>query len=396
MKINVHTVVETPAAPTPPERQRFHGFFGSRPVLMLVLLASAGGAVFATMTLGSLQHKMADAKEAARPANIALTKITAPECADCFQLDQAVAALKKQNVSVTSEETADYTSEKGKQLIAEYGITKVPTYIASGEVTKNTITSFFHKNGSLQNNTFVLTNIAPIYIDVATSEQIGRVTAIIITDPSCPACIDPKATVDAYKRSGVTIVNEQTTAWNSPAGQNLIKKYAITKLPTLLLSKEIDAYAKVKANFQQLGSVESDGTYVIRSVALPYRDITKHTVVGLVDIIYLVDAACNECYKPEITQRNTLTRGYGMGFASEKTVDINSIAGKKLVNKYTITKVPTFLLSRTADEYSSLKRVWGNVGTIETDGWYVFRQQSEQDIYKDLTTNTVIKPQTGN
>jgi len=61
-----------------------------------------------------------------------------------------------------------------------------------------------------------------------------------------------------------------------------------------------------------------------------------------------------------------------------------------LITKYKIISVPTVLMSPEADQYTNLKGVWKNVGTIESDGWYVFRemQQLRGVVYKDLTSPT--------
>ena len=144
----------------------------------------------------------------------------------------------------------------------------------------------------------------------------------------------------------------------------------------------------------QLGSVAQDGTYIASTISLPYRDLEKGSIQGLVDVIYVIDKACSECYKPETTQRTILTQGYRMGIRSERTVDVSSYEGQNLITRYAITKVPTVLLSPEANEYSALKNVWKNVGTIETDGWYIFRQMNmlAKITYKDLESNSVIRP----
>ena len=81
-----------------------------------------------------------------------------------------------------------------------------------------------------------------------------------------------------------------------------------------------------------------------------------------------------------------------MGIRSERTVDALSGEGQGLISKYKITRVPTILTSPESDQYTNLKNVWKNVGTVESDGWYVFRemQQLRGAVYKDLTTNQIV------
>lgn len=367
--------------------------------LGMALVATIAGALFATKTLSSIDKKIAAAKEAARPATIELTKLTVSNCTDCFNLDTAVAAFKKQNVSVGEERSLLFDSEESQALIKELGIQRVPTYVVTGEVTKSNLGGFIKDNGEVKNGRFIFTKVTPIFIDPQTKKEVGNVTATVLTDPSCTQCIDPKLTVETYKKANVKITDQKEVTWNSREGQQLINKYKITKVPTFLLSSDIDFYDTVKANWKKIGTVEQDEhspsaskTYVARNLFLPYRDFEKGQIIGLVDLVYLGDLACADCYKPKDTQRNILTKGYGVALRSERTTDVSSGEGRSLVSQYKITKVPTILLSPEADQYIGLKNVWGNVGTVESDGWYVFREiaQLGSVVYKDLNTNQIV------
>ena len=63
-----------------------------------------------------------------------------------------------------------------------------------------------------------------------------------------------------------------------------------------------------------------------------------------------------------------------------------------MTNRYKITKLPTILLSPDVAQYTNLQKIWNGVGTIEQDGWYVFRemQQLGGAVYKDLATNQTV------
>ena len=362
--------------------------------LGIALIATIAGALFATKTLSGIDKNIAAAKEAQRPANVKLTKITTFQCVDCFNLDNAVAIFKKQNVSVGEEKSLVFDSKEAKSLTKQLGIKRVPTYIATGEVSKKNIEGFIKNNGEVKNDTFVFTKITPIFIATDTKKEMGKVIATILTDPSCIQCINPKLTVEAYKKAGIKITDEKEVIWNSAEGQVLISQYKITKLPTFLLSSDIDLYDDVKTNWNHIGTVEQDKTYVARNLNLPYRDVDKGQIIGLVDLIYLTDATCTDCYKAQEVQKPILTRGFGVGLVSERTLDINSAEGQALVSQYKITKVPTILLSPNADQYANLKNVWNSVGTVESDGWYVFREMARMGniIYKDLASNQIIQP----
>lgn len=362
--------------------------------LGLALLATVAGALFATKTLSNIDKNIAAAKEAQRPANIKLTKITVPNCSDCFNVDDAVTTFKKQNVQVGEEKTVIYDSDEGKSLIKSLGVSRVPTYVFTGEVNKNNLEGFVKGSGEVKNNTFIFTKVTPIFIDATTGKQVGKVVATILTDPSCFQCINPKLTIESYKKAGIKILDQKEISWNSSEGQRIVNQYKITKVPTFVLSSDIGFYDNVKNSWSKIGTVEQDKTYVARNLFLPYRDLEKGQILGLVDIVYLTDSTCGDCYDPIKVQKAILTQGYGVGLRSERSVDANSTEGRSLVNNYKITQVPTILLSPDVDQYQSVKAVWPNVGTVESDGWYVFRkmQQLGSVIYKDLASNQIIKP----
>ncbi len=362
--------------------------------LGITLVATIAGALFATKTLSGIEKNIAVVKEAQRPADIKLTKITTPNCNDCFNVDEAISTFKKQNVSVSEEKSISFDSSEAQGLIKQYGVTRVPTYIATGEISKNNIAGFTTANGEIKNDAFIFTKVVPIFIDPKTKNEAGKITATLLTDSSCSQCTDPKLTIEAYKKAGIKVTDQKSVVWNSPEGQQLIRQYKITKVPTFLFSSDVDFYDNVRANWNRIGTVEQDKTYVARNLSLPYRDLDKGQILGLIDVIYLTDSTCEDCYDPLKVQKPILTQGYGVGLRSERTVDVNSGEGQSLKSAYKIIKVPTILLSKDADQYVNLKNVWKNVGTVESDGEYVFRemQQLGNVVYKDLASNQIIRP----
>ncbi len=364
--------------------------------LWVALIATIGGALFATKTLSTINKNISAAKEAAKPANIKITIITAPDCADCFNVQDAVANFKNLNVAVGEEKSFSFDLPEAMSLIKEFGITRVPTYIITGEVGKKNLEQFVKSNGEIKNNTFVFTKVPPVFLDPQTKKEFGKVIATILTDASCPQCFNPKPIMDSYKNGGIKITDIKEIPFNWAEGQRIISQYKIVKVPTFILSSDIDFYDNVKNSWPQIGTIEQDKTYVVRNVLLPYRDLVKNQIVGLVDIVYLTDATCVDCYDAVKTHRPIITQGLGIALSFERTVDINSAAGKSFVSKYKITKVPTILLSPEVDQYANVKSVWESVGTVESDGWYAFRELPilEGVVYKDLATNKIIQPAT--
>ena len=293
-------------------------------ILIVTLSATVIGALVSTKTLATINKNIAAAKEAARPANVKIIKITTPNCQDCFNVDAAVNDFKKQNVKVEAEITLTFDSPEASASIKEFAIKRAPAYIVSGEVTKSNLEGFVKNNGEIKNNKFIFTKVTPVFVDTDSKQEIGKVVATILTDPSCTECINPKLTIDSFKKSGIKIVNQKEIVWNSSEGRRIINQYKITKLPTFILSSDIDFYDNVKSGWAKIGTVEQDKTYVARNLFLPYRDLEKNQILGLVDLIYLTDSSCSDCYKADAIQKPILKQGYGVGIRSEPTLNFFS------------------------------------------------------------------------
>jgi len=335
------------------------------------------------------KQKLAEAKEAARPADIELVVITTNNCEDCFDVTPVVDSIKNYNVKVNKEESLDLGSVRAKELIEKYNIEKVPTVLMFGEIDKTEIRDLENAGDAL-----VFTSLEPPYFDIESNKIKGRVSSIIIKDSACDKCSDLGLTLNGIKSTGVIVVSEKVLEKDSKEGQELISKYSIDLLPTLILSKDLEVYgAEITNSWNQIGSIENDGSYITRSAAPPYLNLSTNKVMGLVSMIVLVDKGCKDCYDPNTFHKPILER-MGVVFDEEKSVDILSSEGKSLIEKYEIEKVPTVVLSGDVETYPVLVNAWKDVGTAEYDGAYIFRKvEVARQAYKDLSTNKVITPQ---
>lgn len=255
----------------------------SQILLLLALGTSVAGAVFVTQSVLDIDREIAKAEEAARPAKVSVVKITAPNCADCFNVEAAVEALKSQQALIAEERAVPFDSEEGKRLIADNGITQVPTYIATGEVKSEKIAAFVAENGELRGETFVFTKVQPVFVDALSGEERGRAELVYLLDKSCKDCYDTAAHRQILvSRFGVKLANERTVDVSDPAGRELLQKYAITKAPTIILSPEVGEYTALQAVWNQVGTVEADGWYVFRDLSQmggAYRDLVAKTII---------------------------------------------------------------------------------------------------------------------
>lgn len=329
------------------------------------------------------------AKEQARAANISITEITAGGCLDCYNLTSAITSLKSANVNVLSEKSLDYKSEEAKALISKYNISKIPTFIIAGEINKSNIASVLSIFGEKKAGAIVFNKQAPIYLDLFSGNAVGNVSAIVIDDAKCAECRKMDNMLFVLKSNNVVISSNKTYDRGSEEAKNLIKKYNITMVPSLILSPDLKAYEQIAASWAFIGSNETDGSYVLRAPMPPYVEISTGKIRGLVNATYITDKSCADCYDVAVHKR--ALQNYGLLPVSEKTYDISSDEGKALLSKYNITKVPTVVLSPETAVYAGIKEIWASVGNISQDGTYIFTAAGQMGAYKDLATNKTVK-----
>ncbi len=309
-----------------------------------------------------LNEKAELIKEANKPIKIELSII---DCEGCSDIELIVDSIKKQNVEVINEEVLDVND--AQDLILKYNIQKLPSVLISGEVDSEKVD---FKNFRLSDDVLVLDKVNAPFLDLSTNILNGKVIIKEIIDSSCEDCSSLGFFVDSLAQSGILIEDWKKIEYDSAEAKKLISQFNLDKVPTVLISNDINYYEGLEEMLTQAG-VEKNGYYIIPSPIPPYRDLSKNEIVGLVDLILLEDNSCSECYDVEINKQ--ILAGFGMLFQTEKTYDINTAEAQALISKYNIQKVPMIILSSGAGEYESFVLAWDNVGTKESDGWFVMR-----------------------
>jgi Na+-translocating ferredoxin:NAD+ oxidoreductase RnfG subunit len=255
-------------------------------VLSIIIAVSASiGVIISAQTNTVVDQKIAEAKEAARPANIKITSIVDFNCTDCFSLDPFIKTIKELNVNVESEETLNLNDKEAQELIKQFNITKVPTLVVTGEIKKDkALESVWKKIGKIENDAFILTQNGAPYVLTSTGDVKGRVQITMIIDRDCTECYDVTIHERILKQMGLNWQNEdeKITEVDFPDAQELIKKYSITLVPTVLISGDAGAYPALKQVWFRVGSVEDDGTYVFREGVKrmgTYRDLKTGEMV---------------------------------------------------------------------------------------------------------------------
>jgi hypothetical protein len=354
-------------------------------VAVLILVTAAN--VFTVGGINTaISGKMAAFEDKYGPAEVTVTKLLYQDCNDCFDLNQAMDMINSMDIAVTEMRVLDYDSQDARSLIDKYDIERLPTVVITGETEKDIVKSSWKGIGDVKDDgAVVFTKQALPYYDVAGQSVLGLVTITNLVDSSCTQCIDMSPLIDAFRQAGVTITSQETFEYNTPEAEEFIERFDIQKVPSLVISKGITEYDAVKEIWSQLDAIEKDEYYVLHALQPPFRDLQSGEIAGMVKVVNIVDSSCSDCYN--ISLFGGILQRFGVAVSETEEHDISTADGKSLVDKYIITRVPTVLLSPETSGYPALSQVWPQVGSIEDDGWFVFREPSslgENINYRDL------------
>ncbi len=379
-----------------PEKRGAKGIFSNKVNLENIFIGAAillGVIVIINISLAfnlnkDLSKAAGAAKEKIKPAKIELAVVKNSKCADCSDISAVVSHIKNANTNITKESILEFDSEQGKELIRKYHIEKAPAVVITGDIEKINI------QGQVKGeNVLLLANPEPPYTNTTTGKIEGRVALYYLKDASCEKCSDLTPLISQIKAAGVKVYEQKIIATGSDEGKELSKKYSIDFVPAIILSKDASAYEIIQKAWPQIGSKESDGYYVLRLANAPFINLTTGKLRGIVNIIYLTDKSCAECYNVSVHREILASpQSFAVILGKEETYDISDAQGKELIVKYNITQVPTAILSDEIMAYPSYN-VLSQLFSLEKDGFHVFRKLSLVGNYMDLTTQQVVKVQ---
>lgn len=247
-----------------------------------ILAGLAAGLITLVKADNLLSAKIAEAEEAARPANLDIIILKTKDCEDCFDPVVMLEEIKKQNVKIVSEREVEVDSVEGKELISRFNIAKIPTFVISGEINKNAgLKDLWPQIGEAQEDSFVLRQVGAPYLEVVSGEVRGRGELIMLADSNCDKCYDVAAHQLILRQFGFNQLGEVIDA-GSDKGKELVKKYNVLLLPTIILTGDLDVYPSLKSVWPQVGTVEDDGVYVFRKGVLQmgvYKDLSSGKII---------------------------------------------------------------------------------------------------------------------
>ncbi len=290
-------------------------------------------------------------------------------CEECLSLDSLIESIKLLDVNVLEVKRIQADSKEGQDLIKMHDIKFLPTLIVNGEFQGTQLQEEWDLIGEEKNG--VLIASMPPYYSLEEEKLIGKVKVLLIKNSDCNDCVDLSSFAQDLKASGILVDEERTIEFDSEEAQELFESYLIDRVPVVLIGGDIAEYQLFSFFWVQAGgTIESDNAFTYRQ-AVPYFDLFSEETKGLVEVTRLIDSNCFNCF--DVSELVVPLEQMGMKIIKDSTIEVSSPEGIALKEKYAITIVPTIIVSSQAEEYIDFFVVWPEVGSIEEDNNFVFR-----------------------
>ncbi len=303
---------------------------------------------------------------------IKIIKLIKPDCRECSSLDFLVEAIKTEfDLNVLEVKEVDSNSEEGQNLIKMHEIKKLPSLIVNGEFQGTELQQLWPNIGKEKNGVLILTYIEPPYFSLEENRVVGLINFLLIEDSSCNECEDLSLFIDYIKDLNVFIDQNKTLEYTSPEAQKLIDYYFISSIPAVILTGDVLEYEYFYYIWIQGGGYDEENALIYEE-AVPFVDLDSGEIKGLVKITRLVDENCFDCIDSNVLVELLISQ-MRLKVIEDKTLNVSSFEGQKLIEKYSITKIPTIIVSQEAELYNEFLYAWDSAGTQEEDGNFVFR-----------------------
>ncbi len=194
---------------------------------------------------------------------VTITQITADDCEKCAEIGVIVDALQGNGMYLEELIVIDYT--EASELISLYEIENVPVLLIEGLSEYTDLYQAILSTSTEINGKIVYQEQVP-YLQLSNKEVRGLINLTYVDDPTCENCYDPILHKGALQQLGLYIDVETTVYTNESLGLELITKYNITKVPTVIINGDFDAYIGFSEFWINFGTIESDSSHIFREM----------------------------------------------------------------------------------------------------------------------------------
>jgi len=189
------------------------------------------------------------------------------DCSECTRVEDYLEVYKKAWVKFESISYKKYWSEEYKAHSNNYKINKLPFIVFSENLSNyKTISdswekTFWYKSSKWE---YIVNDIIPPFYDLTDKKIKWLINLVYIWDKSCKNCYkidDIKIILNSFwlKFKNVKEIDSKSLEW-----KELIEKYNIVKIPTIILSKNMELYKNFSYFWSNIWTKEKDGFFILR------------------------------------------------------------------------------------------------------------------------------------
>jgi len=204
--------------------------------------------------------------------DIRIIQLYDSSCSKCYDLGRITNHISGQRLfKVSSLHQIDLSSANSKELVDKYDLKTAPSLVITGEVSENVVQDFWKNLGGrpFDNSTIVISSPPP-YRDLESGKILGIVKIIELDDKACEHCYDVNVHERILANFGVYVDEVQKSDISSQEGKDLIERYGIQTVPTVLISPEVATYGSLMEVWSQVGYVADDGWLVFNNTEVMY------------------------------------------------------------------------------------------------------------------------------
>lgn len=243
-------------------------------IALLILIVSSVNMLISKSSADNIDNISRKYEESRKPVKISVIIVSDRECTYCYNVYGLINEIETENVIIGSRKDMNYLSEEANELIMKYEIEKIPALIIRGEIGKNRdLYARLSQIGEIMDNIFVYKKPGMPYVDVKTGKIVGAVKVTLISADDCSECYNQEKYVAELKILGIPTSNRETVDYRSNAGMIIVKENDIKKVPTFMLSGDLDKYPALK-KIQDY----DNNVFVLRSAIGPYMDLIYNKV----------------------------------------------------------------------------------------------------------------------
>ncbi len=205
-------------------------------------------------------------------------------CDKCADLAFLPAKLEQMGVKVKETKIIKASSPEGKEIMEKKQLKFLPSLLFSKDLAE--YWWIFPKLKDLlseQADNYLFTEPFFPLKEISSGKIKGLVKVTYLTADNCDYCFNVSELKPIFQPAGIYFAEENTVTESSDYGKVLIKKYNITKIPTLIFSSEIIDYSNnQKKALKEIGSFEPDDTFVLRGLDafnVKYKELNPENTV---------------------------------------------------------------------------------------------------------------------